>query len=40
MKELLKQMAAYNIWANQKIIEIILALPEEKQKQANPLLKT
>jgi uncharacterized damage-inducible protein DinB len=33
MKELLKQMAAYNIWANQKIIEIILALPEEKQKQ-------
>ncbi|MES1225792.1 MAG: DinB family protein, partial [Bacteroidota bacterium] len=31
MKELLKQMAAYNIWANQKIIDVILSLPEEKQ---------
>lgn len=31
MKELLKQYAAYNIWASQKIFEIILALPEEKQ---------
>ncbi|HEX6193906.1 MAG TPA: DinB family protein [Chitinophagaceae bacterium] len=31
MKELLKQLAAYNIWANQKIFEVILALPAEKQ---------
>ena len=31
MKELLKQLAVYNIWANQKIIDVILALPEEKQ---------
>lgn len=31
MKELLKQYAAYNIWASQKIMEIILSLSEEKQ---------
>ena len=31
MKELLKQMSVYNIWANQKIIDIILSIPEEKQ---------
>ena len=31
MKDLLKQLAVYNIWANQKLIDIILALPEEKQ---------
>jgi uncharacterized damage-inducible protein DinB len=36
MKELLSQLAAYNIWANQKIFETILALPEEKQKQELP----
>ena len=36
MKELLSQLAAYNIWANQKLLEIILALPEEKQKQEIP----
>lgn len=30
MKELLKQMALYNIWAHQKIIDIVLSLPEEK----------
>jgi uncharacterized damage-inducible protein DinB len=36
MKELLKQLAAYNIWANQKIMEAILTLPEEKQKQELP----
>lgn len=36
MKELLSQLAAYNIWANQKLLEIILALPEEKQKQEMP----
>jgi len=31
MKELLKQMGSYNIWANQKIIDVVLAIPEEKQ---------
>jgi uncharacterized damage-inducible protein DinB len=31
MKELLKQYAAYNCWASQRILELILALPEEKQ---------
>lgn len=31
MKELLKQYAAYNIWASQKIMDVILSLPEEKQ---------
>ena len=36
MKELLKQFAAYNIWANQKILDVILTLPEEKQKQELP----
>lgn len=30
MKELLKQLAAYNVWANQKIIETLMLLPEEK----------
>jgi uncharacterized damage-inducible protein DinB len=32
MKELLCQLAAYNIWASQKLLDIINALPEEKQK--------
>src|SRR5688572_15447689 len=36
MKELLSQFTAYNIWANQKLMEIILALPEEKQLQELP----
>ena len=36
MKELLKQFAAYNLWANQKIIELILSLPEEKQMAEVP----
>ena len=36
MKELLSQLAAYNIWANHKLLEVILALPEEKQKQEIP----
>ena len=36
MKELLQQFAAYNIWANQKILEVIHTLPEEKQKQELP----
>ncbi len=31
MKELLKQYAAYNNWASQRILDVILALPEEKQ---------
>lgn len=31
MKELLKQYAAYNIWASQRILDMILGLPEEKQ---------
>jgi uncharacterized damage-inducible protein DinB len=31
MKELLQQLAAYNIWANQRIMEVIVALPKEKQ---------
>ena len=31
MKELLQQLASYNIWANQKIMEVILTLPDEKQ---------
>ena len=31
MKELLKQLAAYNTWATNRIAEAILALPEEKQ---------
>ncbi|MBK5271554.1 MAG: DinB family protein [Bacteroidia bacterium] len=36
MKELLKQLVAYNIWANQKIIDVVLSLPEEKQKAEVP----
>lgn len=31
MKELLKQLAAYNTWATQKIADYVLSLPEEKQ---------
>ena len=31
MKELLKQYAAYNFWASQRIIDVLLTLPEEKQ---------
>jgi uncharacterized damage-inducible protein DinB len=30
MKELLKQYASYNVWANQRISEVILSLPEDK----------
>jgi uncharacterized damage-inducible protein DinB len=29
MKELLKQYSAYNLWAHQRIIDVILSLPEE-----------
>jgi uncharacterized damage-inducible protein DinB len=31
MKDLLKQLAAYNIWANQRLFELINGLQEEKQ---------
>jgi uncharacterized damage-inducible protein DinB len=31
MKELLKQLATYNVWATQKIVDVVLSLPEEKQ---------
>jgi uncharacterized damage-inducible protein DinB len=45
MKELLKQYAAYNLWAHQKLLDAILALPEEKHlaevpSSFNSLLKT
>ncbi len=33
MKELLTQYAAYNLWANQKIIDAITLLPEEQINQ-------
>ena len=36
MKELLKQYAAYNIWASRRIFDIILALPDEKQMMEVP----
>ena len=36
MKDILSQLAAYNLWANQKLLDVILALPEEKQKQEVP----
>ncbi len=36
MKELLIQLAAYNSWANQKLITCILSLPEEKIQQQIP----
>ena len=36
MKELLKQLAAYNVWASRKITDLILTLPEEEQKQEVP----
>ncbi len=29
MKELLRQYAAYNVWANQKLLDLILGLPQE-----------
>lgn len=31
MKELLKEYATYNLWANQKLSALVLVLPEEKQ---------
>ena len=36
MKELLKQYAAYNCWASQRIIDVLLTLPEEKQMAEVP----
>ena len=36
MKDLLKQYAAFNIWANQKLTELILTLPEEMQQRELP----
>lgn len=36
MKELLKQMAVYNTWAHKKIMDVVLALSEEKQKAEIP----
>ena len=30
MKEILKQHASYNAWANQRLIELIITLPEEQ----------
>lgn len=36
MKDLLKQLAAYNVWASQKILEVINALSEEQQTVTLP----
>jgi len=36
MKELLKQMAVYNVWAHKKIMDVVLALPVENQKAEIP----
>ena len=36
MKELLKQYAAYSVWASQRIFGVILSLPEEKQMKEVP----
>ena len=33
MKELLRQFAAYNTWANQRLCELVLTQPEEVLKQ-------
>lgn len=33
MKALLQQYAAYNTWANQKLFDLIITLPEEQQQQ-------
>lgn len=36
MKELLRQYAGFNIWASQQLLNVILSLPEEQQKQELP----
>lgn len=33
MKEILQQLAAYNLWANQRIVQCIAGLPEEVTNQ-------
>ena len=45
MKEILQQLSAYHIWANQQLLDAIHQLPEEKQRQTvassfDSLLKT
>ena len=36
MREFLQQFAVYNVWANQRLIEFILALPEEASTTVLP----
>ncbi|HEY4150360.1 MAG TPA: DinB family protein [Chitinophagaceae bacterium] len=36
MKELLQQSAAYNVWANQQLVEAVLRLPEDLQTKETP----
>lgn len=36
MKDILSQFATYNLWANQKLLDVILAMTEEKQNQEVP----
>lgn len=36
MKEILTQLSLYNAWANQLLLDTIVALPEEKQRQQVP----
>lgn len=36
MKELLRSYTAFNVWASRKILEVITALPEEKQQAEIP----
>lgn len=36
MKEVLTQLSAYHIWANQLLLDVISQLPEEKQKKGVP----
>lgn len=36
MKEILKQLAAHNTWANQRLFDLILSLPEEIQLKQFP----
>ncbi|HWI91916.1 MAG TPA: DinB family protein [Flavisolibacter sp.] len=36
MKEILAQLSAYNIWANQALLDTIIRLSEEEQKQELP----
>jgi uncharacterized damage-inducible protein DinB len=36
MKVILTQLSAYNVWANQLLLDAINQLPEEKQKQEVP----